>query len=293
MSLFAGSNRTKFESAAYTALLLAFFFAVGLAGGVLYRVLPTNKAQEQQVEEAPPAIAQATPTPAPVVAPTPAPAPAPTPAKSVTPPPPPAKSQVTAAVPPQPEASSATPPSTKMASAPTPAASKPAESTPPAKPAAAPDHATSEAVDAAKPPAPHAKPTEAAKAPKATVATAQPPKPPVTQPAASPASAPAATAEGGSFRIQFGAYSIEDNAHRTQWAVEATGLPVEVIQAPSRKGHVLYYVRSQPFPDRAAALSAATEARDKAHKFTHPVTIDFVVMSDAMISAEQGQTKKP
>jgi cell division septation protein DedD len=119
-----------------------------------------------------------------------------------------------------------------------------------------------------------------------------PPKPPAAKRAAAPASAQPA-AEAGAFRIQFGAFAVEDNANQTKWTVEATGLPVEVVHAPSRKGHMLYYVRSQPFPDRAAALSAATTARDKAHNLPHPAKIDFVVMSDAMITAEQKPATKP
>jgi hypothetical protein len=46
MALFTESGRSKFESTAYTALLLAFFFAVGLAGGVLYRLLPAGSGND-------------------------------------------------------------------------------------------------------------------------------------------------------------------------------------------------------------------------------------------------------
>jgi nitrogen fixation protein FixH len=42
-----------------------------------------------------------------------------------------------------------------------------------------------------------------------------------------------------------------------------------------------YYVRSQPFADRAAAISAAAAAREKAKSFVNPVAIDYIVVSDA------------
>ncbi len=291
MSLFAGSNRSKFESAAYTVLLLAFFFAVGLAGGVLYRVLPTDKAQEEAASA--PAVAEAIEAPPPSVAPSPAATP---PSAPVTPAP--TQPPVAAAAPPQPQApapSAAPPAAAAIAESLSPPASKPAETAPRlAKRAAPPDRAAGEIAAAEKPPAPRAKPAAEAGKPKASFAAAQPPKPPAAKHASPPARAtPASTPETGPFRIQFGAFAIEDNAHQIQWAVEATGLPVEIVQAPNRKGHLLYYVRSQPFPDRAAALGAATAAHDKAHQFAHPVAIDYVVLNDAMIAAEQGQTAKP
>ena len=53
-------------------------------------------------------------------------------------------------------------------------------------------------------------------------------------------------------------FANEENAHRVQWAIEATGLNVEVSQAPgSTKGEMLYYLRSPLYPDYASALSAA------------------------------------
>ena len=200
MSLFAGSSRSKFEGAAYTILLLAFFFAVGLAGGVLYRVLPSQKAAD------------------------------------------------------------------------TSAASPPAAEVPTAAAAGSP--ATSPAALAAKSTAPEPSVEATAAPPAAQRATAE-------------------AAEAGPFRIQFGAFAVEDNAHRIQWSVEATGLPVEVVHAPNRKGHMLYYVRSQAFPDHEAAQSAAAAARAKAKSFAQPVALDYVLVSEAAIAAMQGQAPKP
>lgn len=99
--------------------------------------------------------------------------------------------------------------------------------------------------------------------------------------AETPHPAPAAEASPGQVRVQFGAFTIEDNAHRIQWAVEATGMAVEVSHQPSPKGRMYYYVRSQPFADRAAAISAAAAAQEKAKSFVNPVAIDYIVVSDA------------
>ena len=93
----------------------------------------------------------------------------------------------------------------------------------------------------------------------------------------------------GPVRVQFGAFAIEDNAHQIQWAVQATGLAVEITQLRTPKGRVLFYVRSQPFPDRATAVSAATTAQSKAKSFVNPVAIDYVIVSDAAKPAQQAQ----
>ena len=93
----------------------------------------------------------------------------------------------------------------------------------------------------------------------------------------------------GPVRVQFGAFAIEDNAHQIQWAVQATGLAVEITQLRTPKGRVLFYVRSQPFPDRATAVSAATTAQNKAKSFVNPVAIDYVIVSDAAKPAQQAQ----
>ena len=105
MALFTEGSRSKFESTAYTVLLLAFFFAVGLAGGVLYRLLPgpngTQVASQDKAVSSPAPVqaiqSAATKTNAPVSeAPAPTPAPAPSlaaakPAATVKPAPPPPK----------------------------------------------------------------------------------------------------------------------------------------------------------------------------------------------------------
>lgn len=304
MSLFAGSRRSKFEGAAYTILLLAFFFAVGLAGGVLYRVLPAQKAAESdaasppaaEAPAAPVADSRATPPVAPVAktaAAEPSVEAAALPAVAPPAVPPPAP---TAALPPPLSASSTAGPSVETVAplakpaAPAEHIAKPA---PPSKPTASEASAAAKAIAPAKAAAP-AKASEHAVRPKpSAVAAAQPPKPPAAKHAPPAAQSAAEAAESGPFRIQFGAFAVEDNAHHIQWSVEATGLPVEIVHAPNRKGHMLYYVRSQPFPDHAAAQSAALAARAKAKSFTQPVALDYVVVSDAAIAVMQGQAPKP
>jgi outer membrane biosynthesis protein TonB len=290
MPLFSGMDRSKLRNAVYSILLLAFFFAVGLAGGVLYRVLPTNKTpappETKLAEQSAGTSSTTTENSAASTAP-----------PAATPAPPAAAPESTPATP------DAAPQATAVAAAESQPAPEPAEKPAPEKaqaPAPSASPAAPEAPEAKAPapaPKPAAAPKEAAKpagnVKTAAIAPAAKPAPPKEAAAASkPTSKSAAKRAGGDappFRIQFGAFAIEDNAHRAQWAVEATGLPVEVTRAPSRKGRMLYYVRSQqPFPTRAAALAAAIAAHDKAKKFTHPTTIDYVVLNDAMIAAEEG-----
>lgn len=305
MSLFAGSRRSKFEGAAYTILLLAFFFAVGLAGGVLYRVLPAQKAAESdaasppaaEAPAAPVADSRATPPVAPVAktaAAEPSVEAAALPAVAPPAVPPPAP---TAALPPpllvSPTATGSSAETVAPLAKPAAPAEHIAKPAPPSKPTASEASAAAKAVAPAKAAA-SAKASEHAVRPKpSAVAAAQPPKPPAAKHAPPAAQSAAEAAESGPFRIQFGAFAVEDNAHHIQWSVEATGLPVEIVHAPNRKGHMLYYVRSQPFPDHAAAQSAALAARAKAKSFTQPVALDYVVVSDAAIAAMQGQAPKP
>jgi SPOR domain len=291
MPLFSGMDRSKLRNAIYSILLLAFFFAVGLAGGVLYREMPTNKTPSQPetkvAEESTSAASTTTETSAATTTPAATPAPA-------APVPPAVSPEIAAATP------ETTPQAAPVAAAESQPAPKPAEKSavekteaPAASPGAltppAPEAKTPARAPAPKPPAAHqeaAKPARNAKT--ASIAPAGKPAPPKQAAVAPKAAAKHVGADVPPFRIQFGAFAIEDNAHRTQWAVEATGMAVEVTRAPSRKGRMLYYVRSQPFPTRAAALAAAIAARDKAKKFEHPEKIEYVVLNDAMIASEEG-----
>ena len=283
MALFNETGRSKFESTAYTVLLLAFFFAVGLAGGVLYRLLPTTTSSEVTGQTARVPVSTAS-TAAPTPAPTPAAAPAPAPAAK-------ASAARDAAVPPPTPAPVKTA-AAKTEPAPAPAAlsaALPADVAPnadgaPGMSAAVASIPTS---DTAYSPAPKASPSDTGTARAISAAKSLTPPPKATPEkrvaAASKAPAPQSASESaiGPVRVQFGAFTLEDNAHETQWAVEATGLPVEVTQETTRKGHVLYYVRSHPFADRAAALSAAIATQQKAKSFVNPVDVDYMIVSDA------------
>lgn len=57
-------------------------------------------------------------------------------------------------------------------------------------------------------------------------------------------------------------------------------MPVEVTRLPTPKGHIFYYVRSQPFADRTAAVSAAAMAQEKAKRFVNPVAIEYIIVGD-------------
>jgi len=315
MALFTENNRSKFESMAYTALLLAFFFAVGLAGGVLYRLLPTGSGTEIAAKDTPSRVAVATPAPA-ASAPAPvapakpsvaAPEPASTPGAAA-----PAKPPTTlakAATPPAKPApvAPASPPATASATLPQVAApaTQPLAAVPAtiAPIAAEPAPVTANVTTAsdrmvADIPAPAKAPDSSAAHPASTAklsAAAAKPKAAQAEKRVAAAGAPLAPAlapEGasGPVRVQFGAFAIEDNAHQTLWAVQATGLPVEITQMTTPKGRVLYYVRSQPFANRAAAVSAATAAQDKAKGFVNPVAIDYVIVSDAAKPTQQAQS---
>jgi hypothetical protein len=281
-------SRWKLGGTASTALLLSFFFAVGLAGGVLYRLLPTTTSEKIAIHDtapaaAPPALAQnmaassgAAALPAKPASPSNAPSapaqiaaahPAPSPAASA---PLPAVSPAIIPPPIAPIAGNMTPEAAQFAPTSDPAAATP----PPDKSAATtPGKGKATATGAAKP----------------KLALAKPKAPPVKHPAALATAASPSRGAEGPVRIQFGAFSIEDNAHRVQWTVEATGMPVEVAQLASPKGRMLYYVRSQPFPDRATALSAATTARDKAKTLVNPVAIEYIILPDATTPSQQAQ----
>jgi hypothetical protein len=309
MALFTESGRSKFESTAYTALLLAFFFAVGLAGGVLYRLLPAGSGNDVAAQDAPARAAAPATSAGPmksaasVTVPAAPPAAATAPVKPVTapakiapvpakPPAPVSAPTTTTASAPLPESASPTPPPAALPAAIAPIATEPAPVASSVTPTS--DRLTASIPAPAKPatpdttaarPAPAAKPSVATSKPNALpekrVAVATTPPPLAGQPVPEGAAGPV--------RVQFGAFAIEDNAHQIQWAVQATGLAVEITQLRTPKGRVLFYVRSQPFPDRAAAVSAATAAQNKAKSFVNPVAIDYVIVSDTAKPAQQAQ----
>ena len=236
MSLFSPEGRSTIETATRIAVLLGFFFALGLAGGAYYRNgHPAENAAETAEADSPPtgpaklapSLAQVAPT-APEAGPTPFPdedrAPAPV----------------------------------AMAPSPPPAAA------PPPVPAAALE---------APAPAQQASPAPAASAPRPRRAVAH------SRSSRARAVAQARAAPGSPMQIQFGAFANEANARRVQWAIEATGMQVEVTHLPNAGGRALYTPRSLSFPDAAAAREAAAAVRDKVQHLVNAVPIEYAIVS--------------
>ena len=297
-------GRSKLASATFTFIGLAFFFGVGLAGGAAYKIYfgedgsprvadqanpptatpaaeppleqavaaTTPSAPETAAEEAAPdrprLEASAPPAPAPQVAPPDASEPAMM-AQAAPP-----------AMPPTPE------PAAQTTSGETPAAPALAQAAPESPAATAPPDAQA-AMQAAEP-APVAalpqKPATAAKARRPAPAKTMAPSPAATH---RPVAAPSDTA--GHFRVQFGAFANEDNARRMEWAIEATGLKVEVGRDRGASGNPLFIVRSPSYPDRAAALSAAQAVQSRAKHLVNPVAIDYTIIPDRAAGEQHAQ----
>lgn len=256
------------------AIGLAFCFIIGLAGGTAYK-LWTAAAPKPQLADAATAPKAMPAPPELAAAPTP-PADAETAAKVTPSAPPSAPPVAVAAANPPP----APPAATIAAPAPAPVAHAAAP------PASAPIH---EAEAAPAPPA--AKPHAAAPAhPAATekpvrlAAKAEHPANPSpgTQSASlqSPPAAAALANRPGPFLIQFGAFADEANAHHVQWAIEATGLKVDVSATKGASGHPLYLLRSADYPDYAAAAGAAQSVREHVKHFANPIAIDYAIEAD-------------
>jgi hypothetical protein len=259
-----------------------FFFGIGLAGGTAYKFLYDNDSDEQLADQftpppslpplpqtaaadAAPMLAHLTPTAPPALAMPPAPLPVATVMAR-----PPAPAPQTAPALPTPDA-----PTPDAQAAPALPAPVPYAAMTPAPPAPA---ATPRAI-AQRHAAPPKKPRLAAKtapaAPVATVALHEPPTAP--------------TNVAGPFFVQFGAFANEENARRMQWAVEATGLKVEVSQAPGASGQMLFYLRSPIYHDYASALSAAQTVQDRVQHFVNAIPVDYAILGDHAAFEQQAQ----
>ena len=255
-------------SITYSALALAFFFAIGLAGGAAYKLFWHADARppvaQNPVAPAASDAAHYAPFLGAAIAPS---------AEPASPPPdsPAAAPLAQAATAPAPTPQDSAPQVAPATSAPQEAArlAPPADASP-AEPAAAPVAP----VPAKKPRATAAKPAHAA--PEAA-ALRTPPKAP-------------GGAEGP-FLIQFGAFAIEENARRVQWAVEATGLKIEVVHGVGPSGHALFFPRSPAYADYASALSAAQAVQSRVAHFVNPVAIDYVIVSDHAASDQQAAAR--
>jgi hypothetical protein len=293
-------SRSSFASNAYMAIALVFFFGVGLAGGAAYKIYfgddggpqvadrispppasPATTPSQQFAEKAAPDLARIQPS-APTAL---APPPAPSPDEAIKPH---ARAQ---------SAMQATPPAPIPTPQAAPAPVPYAEIAPPAPPPApvAP-MAEAQPAPSPAPEAQPAKPTRVAAAipPKkpAMVANTHRPAPAQNMGAQAVALHPPPTAPGnaaGPYRVQFGAFANEDNARRVQWAIEATGLKVEVSQEPGPSGHPLFFLRSPSYPEYAAALSAAQTVQHRVQNFVNAIPIDYAILGDRSALEQQAQ----
>jgi hypothetical protein len=302
---FESSRRSNLASATYWAIALVFFFGVGLAGGAAYKVYfgdaagpqvadrispppslsappaiaPQNFAatQPSDIEKAGPDLARIEPSAPPALTPPPAPL---VPKKPGLPPP----SIAQAAPPPAPPAAEPAPAPPDLMTATPYADAMPS----PAPQAAAPEAAPAEPTRvAAIPPKKPEKPATGAKARRAFSAKNTPAENKETVALHPPPTAPGNVA--GPYRVQFGAFANEDNARRVQWAIEATGLNVEVSQEPGPSGHPLYFLRSPSYSDYAAALSAAQTVKHRVNGFINAIPIDYTILGNHSVVQQQAE----
>lgn len=257
----SSASRSSTVSAVYTVIALVFFFGIGLAGGTAYQFLSATDSDEQIADQftPPPSLPALPQTAAAQSAPSMTAADA-APLAHLTPTAPPAL-----AMPPAPS-----PVATVMAEPPPPPQAAPALSAPMPYAAIPPAPAATPRAIAQRHAAPPKKPRLAAKtapaAPVSTVALYEPPTAP--------------TNVAGPFFVQFGAFANEENARRMQWAVEATGLKVEVTQGPGASGQMLYYLRSPIYHDYASALSAAQTVQSRVQHFVNAIPVDYAILGD-------------
>jgi hypothetical protein len=291
-------TRSTIVSTTYTVIALVFFFGVGLAGGTAYKLLWADDSDQQAADQA--AAAPDADETAPEDAPQTAAAPSPDNgapdhdapdhdalANGATTDTPPGNSAPSAIAPQMAQLAPSAPPSV-----PPPAPMAAATVTPPPFVSAAPT---------ATEPVPYVEAAPTAPAVAAERRAAVPPrKPHLAAKTAHPAQTetallhapPAGPANvAGPFLVQFGAFANEDNARRVQWAVEATGLKVEVTQAPGASGQPLYYLRSPDFHDYAAALSAAQTVQDRVQHFVNAIPIDYAILGDHATIEQQAEAR--
>lgn len=276
-------GRSKLASVAFTAIGLAFFFGVGLAGGAAYKIYFSDDGGTQTaVRSRPPLAPSATPPDqiAAASAPSAAEKPAadsppieaaaqPAPADAAEP-----TMMAQAAAPPAPEPAAAT--SSDAPAAPAESLAAPDAPIPPAQPD------TQAAVQSVEPqPAAAMRPQK--KSAPAAKATPTPRSAALHPPAAAHDSA------AGSFRVQFGAFASEDNARHLQSTLEAAGLKVVVSRDQAPSGNQLFYVRSPSYPDRAAALSAAQNVQNRAQHLANPIRIDYAIIADHAAGEQHAQ----
>jgi hypothetical protein len=288
------SSRSNLANATYMAIALVFFFGVGLAGGGAYKIYFGDEGGSQVASRASPPAPASHPAPPqnfaanapraaeqavpdlvriePSAPPALMPPPAPTVPNQPGLPPPTIVQAAPQAAPPEAE------PALQAETAPT---LPYADATP------SPQDAQPE-TRAVKPPPlaaiPPKKPAMVAKAHRTTPSQTNGSQTVALHP---PPAAPGNVA--GPYRVQFGAFANEDNARRVQWAIEATGVKVDVSQEPGPSGHSLYFLRSPAFSDYAAALSAAQTVQHRVENFVNAIPIDYAILGDHSTIVQQAQ----
>ena len=284
------SSRSNLASATYMAIALVFFFGVGLAGGGAYKIYFGDDGGFQVADRAsPPAPASHPASPQNFAANAPRAAEQAVPdlvrIEPSAPPalmPPPAPTVPKQPGLPPPTIVQADPPSQPPEAEPAPSRAETAPTVPYADATPSPQDAQPEtrAVKPARVAAiPPKKPAMVAKAhrttPSQTVALHPPP------------AAPGNVA--GPYRVQFGAFANEDNARRVQWAIEATGVKVDVSQEPGRAVIRSTSCRSPAYSDYAAALSAAQTVQHRVENFVNAIPIDYAILGDHSTVVQQAQ----
>ena len=280
-------GRSKLASAAFTAIGLAFFFGVGLAGGAAYKIyFSADGGPQIAAQTSPPPAAPATPEQAFASA-------TPNPAESTaekTAPPDSAPVEASAAPTPEPQATptlgEASEPAMTAQAAPSPAAPEPAPQAASAQSQATPEAPIAPAQPAAEAAMQTAEPSPAAAIPPKPAMAAKAHRAPQIA-ALHPPTAQVGVA--GHFRVQFGAFANEENARRVQAAVEAAGLKVAVSPEAGASGNPLFIVRSPSYPDRAAAVSAAQNVQNRAKHLANPIAIDYAIIPDRAAGEQHAQ----
>lgn len=95
----------------------------------------------------------------------------------------------------------------------------------------------------------------------------------------SPRKVPATSvaASGLHYRVQFGAFAVEDNAQSLRHAIETPKLQITITGKADESGRTLYHVRSSAFASYNEALSAAHAAQDAAKRAQFGEAVQYII----------------